>query len=565
MSKKNKREYTIGVDYGTHCIRAILVDVSDGSEVASSVYHYPSGDSGILRDPNNPLIARQNPQDYIEGFLTAVSNTVYSARRDGIDTGGVRGIGVGATASTPIPVDEAGVPLALNPVYEEQISAHAWLCKDRSSFLEAERITAFAEKSGENYLAKCGGTYSSEWFWSKILHCKKESPVVFKAAFSWVELVDFIPAYITGNLDPGMISRSACAAGHKALYNESWGGLPGKAFLKKLDPDLLAIRDRYAPVVQGSDKIAGLLDADVAMKVGLSAGIPVAVGCIETHAGAVGAGIKPGSLVKILGANSCDLMVHPMKRRLRDIPGLCGIVPDSILPGMYGLEAGQSAVGELFHWFAKYLTPGRFYTTGDSYLALSREAAKIQAGESGLLALDWNNGNRTILADEHLRGLLLGQTLRTTAPEVFRALVEATAFGALTIINRFEEYGVKVNEIINCGVIAENPLMMQIYADVFNRPIKIGRTPHACALGAAVFGAVVGGVYKKIEDAQQNMTGFSPASYKPNKKAVGVYEKLYVLYRQLHDAFGGVALKKHQNSPGTIMKELIAIQNSVRK
>ncbi len=554
MPKKPPREYTIGVDYGTNSVRAVMVDAADGTEVATSVYNYPSGDAGVLLNPKNPLVARQNPRDYIEGFEIAVANTVAAARRDGFNVNHVKGIGVDTTGSTPIPVDASGVPLAFDPKYEGSLAAHAWLWKDHSSHEEAAKITAIAEKWTEKYLNKCGGTYSSEWFWSKILHCKKEAPAVFKAAYSWVELSDFIPGYITGNLDPVKIPRNVCTAGHKAMYHESWKGLPSTAFLKKVDPDLAAIRERFNPCAQTSDKIAGYLMPEIAMQVGLSAGIPVAVGALDAHLGAVGAGIKPGTLVKILGTSSCDMMVHPLKKEIKDIPGLCGIVPGSILPGMYGLEAGQSAVGDIFNWFVKNITPGLSHT------ALTKEAEKLAPGQSGLLALDWNNGNRTILVDPLLSGLLIGQTLHTTAPEVYRTLIEATAFGALTIIRRFEEYGVKVKEVINCGGIAEkNPLLMQIYADVCNRPMKISRSSQTCALGAAIFAAVAGGVYKKVEDAQAVMTGVSPTVYQPNKKAVAMYEKLYALYRQLHDTFGNVPQKSPANL-GKIMKALIALR-----
>ena len=287
----------------------------------------------------------------------------------------------------------------------------------------------------------------------------------------------------------------------------------------------------------------------MAKKVGLPAGIAVAVGAFDAHMGAVGAGIKPGTLVKIIGTSTCDMMVAPMDSRLPDIPGLCGIVPGSIIPGMYGLEAGQSAVGDIFNWFVKHLTPAEYTAKGDPHVNLTKAAERLKPGESGLLALDWNNGNRTILVDPLLTGLLVGQTLHTSAPEVYRALVEATAFGALTIINRFEEYGVKVKEVVNCGGIAEkNAFVMQIYADVTGRPMKISRSAQTCALGAAIFGAVVGGGYKSVEQAQRKMTGTKPDYYRPNKAAVRVYAELYELYRSLHDAFGTPDLRRQVGS-----------------
>jgi L-ribulokinase len=305
------------------------------------------------------------------------------------------------------------------------------------------------------------------------------------------------------------------------------------------------------------------LIAEIARKVDLPAGIPVAVGAFDAHMGAVGAGIKPGTLVKIIGTSTCDMMVAPLTDRLADIPGLCGIVPGSILPDMYGLEAGQSAVGDIFNWFASQLAPAAFTARGDPHDNLSAAAEKIRPGESGLLALDWNNGNRTILVDPRLTGLVLGQTLHTSAPEIYRALVEATAFGALTIINRLEEYGVAVKEVVNCGGIAEkNPFVMQIYADVCNRPMKISRSAQTCALGAAIFGAVVGGAYRSVATAQRKMTGTKREVYRPRKAAATVYAELYSLYRRLHDTFGRAG---HAEALGDVMKSLITIRDRMRK
>ncbi len=415
----------------------------------------------------------------------------------------------------------------------------------------------------ERYLADCGGTYSSEWYWSKILHCKRTEPDVFSAAYSWVELADFVPGFITGNTDPQTMKRSICAAGHKAIYNDRWGGLPKADFLASLDPDLAPLREHYTSQAIPADKMAGHLTAAVAKKVGLPAGVPVAVGAFDAHMGAVGAGIKPGTLVKIIGTSTCDTMVAPLETKLPEIPGLCGVVPGSIMGGMYGLEAGQSAVGDIFNWFVSYLTPAKYASKGDAHVNLTRDAEKLEPGESGLLALDWNNGNRTILVDPLLTGVLVGQTLHTTAPEVYRALVESTAFGALTIINRFEEYGVKVKEVINCGGIAEkNPFVMQIYADVCNRPMKISRSAQTCALGASIFGAVVGEAHARVEDAQAAMTGVKKQVYLPNPERAAVYAELYSLYKRMHDAFGTAG---QTESLSGVMKILIAIRDRVRK
>jgi len=564
MAKSRMRKFAIGVDYGTNSVRTLVVDVADGSEVGTCVYNYPSGQHGILLDPKDPNLARQNPADYVEGFSRSVRGALKAAAKDrGFAAQSVVGIGVDTTGSTPIPVDQNGMPLALDPKFKKDLAAQAWLWKDHTSHAEAAEITRKARELGAPYLAKCGGTYSSEWYWSKVLHCKRSAPRVFAAAYAWVELADFIPGYITGHLDPHTIPRGICPAGHKAMYNDQWGGLPSEEFLAAVDPDLVQLRRRYADRAVPADHKAGDLTAEVAQQVGLPAGIPVGVGAFDAHTGGVGAGIKPGTLVKIIGTSTCDMMVAPMSEPLADIPGLCGIVPGSIVPGMYGLEAGQSAVGDIFNWFASHLAPKQYAAKGDAHANLTAAASKLKPGESGLLALDWNNGNRTILVDPLLSGLVIGQTLHTTAPEVYRALVEATAFGALTIIKRFEEYGVGVNEVVNCGGIAEkNPFVMQIYADVCNRPMKISRAAQTCALGAAIFGAVVGGAYSTTEQAQRKMTGVRSTVYRPNRAAAEVYAKLYGLYRTLHDAFGTAGW---QGNLHPVMKELIAVRDRVRK
>jgi L-ribulokinase len=496
--------------------------------------------------------------------LASVRGALKAAKRDrAFCTGQVIGIGVDTTGSTPIPVDRKGTPLALHSKFRKDLAAQAWLWKDHTSHAEAAEITEKAKRDGAGYVAKCGGVYSSEWYWSKILHCKRTSPKVFEAAYSWVELADYVPAWLTGNVDPQTLPRGISAAGHKAMYSDDWDGLPSKRFLTRLDPALAALRDRCNPAALCSDQRAGGLAAEVAQQVGLPSGVAVAVGAFDAHMGAVGAGIKPGTLVKIIGTSTCDMMVAPMDGSMPDIPGLCGIVPGSIVPGMIGLEAGQSAVGDIFSWFAKNLTPEAYVAKGDAHASLTREAARLQPGESGLLALDWNNGNRTILVDPLLSGVLLGQTLHTTACEVYRALIEATAFGALTIINRFEQYGVAVKAIVNCGGIAEkNPLVMQIYADVCNRPMKLSRSAQTCALGAAIFGAVAGGVYRTVQQAQRKMTGVKDTVYRPDKAAARVYAELYRLYSRLHDAFGtpnGNASIHH------VMKDLIALRYRVRR
>ncbi len=563
MRKDAIKRYSVGVDYGTNSVRAIVVDISNGAEVAAHVYNYRRGTAGVLLDPRDPNVARQDPRDYVDGFIATVKQAVKAACKvQGFDPASVVGMGVDTTGSTPIPVDAAGVPLAFDPAFRGNLAACAWLWKDHTAHEEAAIITQVAKESGVPYLDVCGGTYSSEWFWAKIWHCLRSAPEVFAAAHSWVELCDFIPAYVTGNLNPETLARSVCAAGHKAMYAAAWGGLPSKAFLRKLSPKLAALRDRLYDTAVASDQVAGYLTPEMARKTGLPANLPVAVGAFDAHHGAVGAGITEGRLVKIIGTSTCDMLVAPAGRTLRNVPGICGIVPGSVLPGMFGLEAGQSAVGDIFNWFVANLCPPK-YADGHPHQNLEKAGAKLRPGESGLLALDWNNGNRTVLVDPLLTGLLVGQTLHTTAPEVFRALIESTAFGALTIINRFEQYGIRVDDVVNCGGIADkSPYLMQIYADICNRPMRVSRSAQTCALGAAIFGAVAAGAYASAEEAQAKMTGTKARVYKPIAANVAVYAELHAVYMLLHDAFGTTGFKGRLDPA---MKTLIAIRNRARK
>jgi L-ribulokinase len=558
-------KYSIGIDYGTNSVRTIIVNTADGSEIAAAVWNYSHGTQGVILS-HNPNLARQHPEDYVTGAKTTIKQALALAKKNvrGFNPKQVIGIGVDATGSTPIPVDRKGQALAMDRRFARNPAAMAWLWKDHTGVAEAAEITELARKMRPQYLAKCGGTYSSEWFFSKILHCLRTSPEVFDAAYLWVECADWVPAMLTGTESPDKLTVGVCAAGHKAMYSEDWGGYPDAEFLSKLDPRLADLRKRLRPKAYAIDHPVGGLTKEWARRTGLPAGIPVAVGAFDAHLGGVASGIAPGTLVKIIGTSTCDMMVAPLSEKLPDIPGLCGIVPGSILPGCYGLEAGQSAVGDIFNWFVNYLQPlGKKLGT---HKALSDAAAKLAPGESGLLALDWNNGNRTILVDQRLTGLLVGQTLYTTPAEIYRALIEATAFGALTIINRFEEYGVKVEQIVNCGGISEkNPLVMQIYADVTGRPIRISRSAQTCALGAAIAGAVVAGSkaggYDDCGAAQKAMTGIKPRVFEPNPAAHAVYKELYPLYRKLHDAFG---LPKANGSLHQVMKDLIDIRNRAR-
>lgn len=550
--------YVIGLDYGTNSVRCLVVDAKDGRELGTAVYEYESGQAGILLDKTNHNVARQNPADYLKGMEVTIRQAAKQAQKSDrkFSPDQIIGIGVDTTGSTPIPVDAEGVPLAMKRSFKGNLNACVWLWKDHTGYAEAAKITELASKMRPEYLAKCGGTYSSEWFFSKIWHCLNVDKKVFEAAYTWVEHADWICGVLTGTDHPDKLKRCRCAAGHKAMFSDVWGGYPDKEFLSKLNPGLGRVRDTLPNVTYAVDTAAGGLTAEWAQKLGLPAGIPVAMGAFDAHLGAVGSGIGKGTLVKIIGTSTCDMVVWPNTDKLPDIPGICGIVDGSILPDFWGLEAGQSAVGDIFNWFVNYIQPGG--KDSGSHVELTKKAAKLKPGQSGLLALDWNNGNRTILVDQRLTGLLLGQTLHTRPEEIYRALIEATAFGALTIINRFEEYGVKIRQVVNCGGIAEkNPMLMQIYADVTSREMKVSRSAQTCALGSAVAAAVVGGQYKTFAAAQKAMCGLKPKTYKPDKKAQKVYQQLYVLYKKLHDGFG---VKGSSADISGVMKDLLAIK-----
>jgi L-ribulokinase len=557
--------YTIGLDFGTNSVRALVVDVRSGREIAASVWDYEHGEAGVVIDPRNADLARQHPADYLKGIEKTVTVAVAKAASNAdFSPGRVIGIGVDTTGSTPLPVGAAGHALALTAEFENDPNAMAWLWKDHTSHAHAERITELAAKHRPHYLAKCGGRYSSEWFWSKIAQCAVTSPKVFAAAHSWVEITDWIPAILTDNTAIAELKRGVCAAGHKAFYSKAWGGYPDAEFLALIHPELPRLRGTLGEQCANVSESAGGLSDAWAKELGLTAGIPVAVGAFDAHLGAVGAGIADGTLVKIMGTSTCDIMVAPLASKLADIPGLCGIVSESVLPGYFGLEAGQSAVGDIFNWFVGRIRPG-----GDSAAAhehLTADAAKLKPGESGLLALDWHNGNRTVLVDQRLTGLLVGMSLHTTPAEIYRALIEATAFGARVIMERFQEHNVPVKRVINCGgIAARNPLAMQIYADVMNRPLMISRSTQTCALGSAIAGAVVAGAqkggYDDFKTAVSAMTGVQDNVYKPNSDNVAVYERLYKQYRKLHDAFG---IAGQSADLSGCMKELLAIRDSVR-
>lgn len=552
----------LGLDFGTSAVRALIVDARTGEARGSASWDYRRGERGIVTRSGDALLARQHPADYLEGLEAATRLALDAARNvPGFRPEHVRAIGVDTTGSTPLPVDRRLTPLALHSDFADDPDAMAWLWKDHTAHDEAERITRAARDQRPSFLAKCGGTYSAEWFWSKAWHCRRVNPRVAHAAHAWIELCDFIPARLCGVTDPSAAPRSICAAAHKAMYHPDWGGLPDAAFLGSLDPWLARLRDSFAHPALPADRRAGTLAQPVAARLGLAPGIPVAVGALDAHLGAVGSGCTPGTLVKIIGTSTCDCTVAPINRPLDDIPGVCGVAPESILPGHHGIEAGQSAVGDIFNWFVARFNAGD--PPADAHERLTRDAERLAPGESGLLTLDWHNGNRTVLVDPRLTGLTLGMTLATTPAEVYRSLIEATAFGARVIIERIADHGVPIDRVVCCGGIAErNPLLLRIYADVLRRPMHVTRRgDQACALGAAMMASVAAGLHPGVPDAQDAMTAWRPDVHQPHPHAADVYDRLFALYRLLHDAFGTPTFN---GSLHGVMKELMRISSAAR-
>lgn len=552
--------YSMGIDYGTNSVRCVVLNLESGIETGEDVSAYPSGDGGILTNGKNPYLARQNPADYHISLEKAVAGTLKKAGKDKhFSPEKIVGIGIDTTGSTPLPVDKKLVPLSFHDRFKNNENAMAYLWKDHTASDEAEEITRLAAKIRPRYLSRIGGIYSSEWFFSKLLYLARRDKEVFTSMETFMELCDYMPAVLSGITNPSDAVRSVCAAGHKAMYSDDWGGLPDENFLGKLDNSLRHVRAKLYSRAYPAGETAGYLSGKWAKRLGLPRGIPISAGAFDAHMGAVGAGVRPGVLVKVIGTSTCDMTVSPEPEAIKDIPGICGIVPGSIIPGLAGIEAGQSAVGDIFHWFVSSFMKG----SGKDHGWLSSAAAKTRPGETGLIALDWQNGNRSILVDQKLTGLVLGFTLQTRPEEVYKALIEATGFGARTIIERMEEYGVEIKEIVATGGIPEkNPLLMQTYADITGRKLKIADSSQTCAVGAAMFGAVSAGREGKegftdILQAQKKICRFKRREYRPDVRNKKIYDRLYAMYKDLHDSFG--TLKKDRNLHH-VMKSLIKIQ-----
>ena len=545
------KKYVIGLDYGTDSCRALVVDAETGAEQASAVKYYPRWAKGLFCQPTANQY-RQHPADYVECLEGAVKEAL--SKCDPSVAANVVGMSFDTTGSTPVFTDKNGTPLALLPEFAENPNAMFVLWKDHTAIKEAAEINTLCAKWDIDYTAYEGGIYSSEWFWAKVLRVLRADKKVREAAYSVIEHCDWLPALLCGETQPEKVKRSRCAAGHKAMWLEAWGGLPSEEFLTTLDPLLSGYRDRLFRDTYASDTSVGYLTEEWAKRLGLTTKVAVGVGAFDAHMGAVGAEATPHALVRIIGTSTCDILVasnEEMGNKL--VKSICGQVDGSVIPGMMGLEAGQSGFGDIYAWFKRVLAWPIEELIGKSSLIdeatrqklldealdrmiplLSEQAAAIDPADSAVIATDWMNGRRTPDASQLVQGSIANLTLGTTAPMIFRALVEATAFGSKAIVDRFLEEGVRIESVIGIGGISlKSPFVMQTMADVLNMPIKVAKSEQACAFGASMFAAVVAGVYSKVEDAQKSMGQGFACEYKPNPAMAKVYAELYKSYQKL--------------------------------
>ena len=548
----NKDTFVIGVDYGSDSVRSVLVDAKNGRELASSVFYYPRWQQGQFCDaPQNQF--RQHPLDYVEGLETTIKDCISKAGGASVASA-VKAISVDTTGSTPVAVDESGTPLALLPGFENNPHAMFVLWKDHTGIKEAAEINEHATKFETNYLQYVGGIYSSEWFWAKLLRTLRVDEAVRKAMYSWVEHCDWIPFLLTGGKHASEIKRGRCSAGHKALWAAEFGGLPPEEFFSSLDPLLKGITSRLFKDTYTSDVSAGNLSNEWAQRLGLSTDVVIGVGAFDAHMGAVGGQIEPYHLSKVMGTSTCDILVaptHDLEGKL--IKGICGQVDGSVIPGMLGMEAGQSAFGDTYAWFRKLLEwplqnllaqsslidvqtakALQEELSGKIIAELSKQAALLPVDEFSELAIDWFNGRRTPDANQELKGAIGGLGLGSDAPRVFKALAEATCFGAKKIVDRFISEGVPVKGIIGVGGVArKSPYIMQMMADVLNMPIRIHKHEQTCAMGAAMFAATVAGSYPNVEEAMAAMGGGFDVEYFPQAAKQEIYKLRYQQYTQM--------------------------------
>jgi L-ribulokinase len=549
--------YVIGVDYGSDSVRTIVVDAHTGNEIAASVFYYPRWKEQLYCNASASQF-RQHPLDYVEGLEETIKRCLLQAGPS--VAANIKAISIDTTGSTPVAVDKTGTPLALLPGFEKNPNAMFVLWKDHTGVKEAAQINEHAKKFDTNYLQFIGGIYSSEWFWAKLLHVLREDKQVRNNIYSFVEHCDWIPFLLTGGGDVHEMKRGVCAAGHKILWAKEWGGLPPDNWFADLDPLLKGFTSKLFKDTYTSDKAAGTISNEWAARLGLPADVVIGVGAFDAHMGAVGGQIEAYHLSKVMGTSTCDMLVAPVEE-VGDtlVGGICGQVPGSVIPGMLGLEAGQSAFGDAYAWFKSILTwPLKNILTQSSIVdadtlkklvdeaadkvipELSKQAELIELKENGELAVDWLNGRRTPDADQALKAAITGLDLGTDAPKMFRAIAEATCFGAKAIVDRFNEQGVPIKGLIGIGGVAKkSPFIMQMMADVINMPLRIHKSEQTCALGAAMFAATAAGVYDKVEDAMVAMGQGFDAEYFPNERKVPVYQKRYEKYKKLGEFVEG--------------------------
>lgn len=547
------KKYVIGLDYGTDSVRAVLIDTENGAELATSVSYYQRWRQGKFCQPEENQF-RQHPSDHIEGLEKTISDVV---KESGVAPESIVSICIDTTGSSPIPVNRDGIALSLTPGFEENPNAMMVLWKDHTSINEAEEINHLARNwGGEDYTKFEGGIYSSEWFWAKILHINRQDEKVRKSAYSWMEHCDYITFLLSDHQDLKTFKRSRCAAGHKAMWHESWGGLPSKEFLSLLDPSLAELRDRLYEKTYTSDEVAGNLNQEWATKLGLTTNTVIAVGTFDAHSGAVGAKVEENTLIRIMGTSTCDIMVASNEIiQDKTVRGICGQVNGSVIPGLIGLEAGQSAFGDALAWYKDILTwPVHNILMNSNMIDdhqkqllkeeiennlirnLTLEAEKISLSEAVPIALDWVNGRRTPDANQELKAAISNLSLGTKAPHIFKALVNAICFGSKKIVDRFEEEGVKINKVIGIGGVArKSPFIMQTLANVLNRPIVVAASDQAPALGAAIYAAVSAGIYPNVQEASLKMGSDFEAEYFPQADQVEKYAELMSQYQDLAD------------------------------
>ena len=535
------QSYVIGVDYGTDSVRSIVVNASSGEELAFSVFYYPRWKKQMYCNASQNQF-RQHPLDYLEGLEATLQDCLHQV--GAAVARNVKGIAIDTTGSTPVAVDASGTPLCLLPAFENNPNAMFVLWKDHTSVKEAAEINVHATKFDTNYLKYVGGVYSSEWFWAKQLHVLRADSNVAAATHSWVEHCDWIPFVLTGGTNVKDIKRGVCSAGHKGLWSEAFGGYPPDSFFSSLDPLLTGFTDKLPAQTFTSDKSAGNLSPDWAARLGLSTEVVVAVGAFDAHMGAVGGQIEPYYLSKVIGTSTCDMLVAPANE-VNDtlVTGICGQVNGSIIPGMIGMEAGQSAFGDAFAWLKNILTWSLDLLDDEALknkaaekimTTLSEQAALLPFDEKDEIAIDWLNGRRTPDANQVLHGAFAGLSLGTDAPRLFKALVESTCFGAKAIVERFVAEGIPVKGLIGLGGVAKkSPYIMQVLVDVINMPIRIHKSEQTCALGAAMFAATAAGLYPKVEDAMKAMGQGFAVTYTPNEAHTAYYQKRYDQYKKL--------------------------------